>query len=125
MTTPVLDTGALIGIERRDKRMLALLAELLREEITSYVPAGVVAQAWRGSPRQHDVARLLATETVRVEPLDDHTARQVGLVLTSSGTCDIVDGHVALLARRVRGTVFTSDPGDIAAIDPTLGIVPV
>ena len=125
MTTPVLDTGALIGIERRDKRMLALLDELMRAQIPAYVPAGVVAQAWRGSPRQHDIARLLSTETVRVEPLDERTARQVGTLLAHTGASDVVDGHTALLARRVHGTVYTSDPDDITAIDPTLTIVPV
>jgi hypothetical protein len=125
MTTPVLDAGALIGIERRKPRMLALLDEIMREEIPTYVPAGVVAQVWRGSPCCHDIARLLNTKTVRVEPLDDRTARQVGLVLDDAGARDVVDGHVALLTRRVRGTVYTSDPGDLATIDHTLDIVTV
>lgn len=125
MTVAVLDTGVLIGVERRDRRMLALLEQLGREEIAAHVPAGVVAQAWRGSARQHGIARLLATETIRVEALDHRTAQQVGVLLGEIGESDVVDGHVALLARRVGGTVYSSDPYDIAAIDPTLTIVPV
>jgi hypothetical protein len=33
--------------------------------------------------------------------------------------------HVALLARRLRATVLTSDPGDLTALDPPLTLVTV
>ena len=38
----------------------------------------VVAQTWRGGPRQARLARLLNAEEVHIEPLDAHTARAVG-----------------------------------------------
>lgn len=125
MSTPVLDTGALIGLERRDPRMVALADEIVRSQIPAFVPAGVVAQSWRGSSRQHAVARLLRAKAVRIDPLDDKTAFQVGVRLGATGSDDAVDGHVALLAARVRGVVYTSDPTDIRALDPTLSIVSV
>ena len=43
----VLDTGALIALDRRDKRMIALLHRALAQGRSFRVPAGVVGQAWR------------------------------------------------------------------------------
>ncbi|MGH4026607.1 MAG: PIN domain-containing protein [Pseudonocardiaceae bacterium] len=123
MTTVVLDTGALIALERRDTRLLALADELHRQRQVAHVPTGVVAQTWRGSARQHAVVRLLRAQAVRVDPLSEDVAYQLGILLGSSGTTDVVDAHVALLARRLRATVLTSDPDDVAALDPTLTLV--
>jgi len=123
--TVVLDTGALIALERRDSRMIALIITVAGEEIPTFIPAGVVAQVWRGSARQHNITRLLATDSVQVDPLDEDTAKAVGALLGTSRTSDVVDGHVALLARRTHGTVYTSDEGDIRRIDPRLDIVPI
>jgi len=105
--------------------MKALATVIVRERIPGFVPAGVVAQVWRGSPRQHALGRLLATGAVRVDPMDEDTAKAVGVMLARSGTSDVVDGHVALLGRRTRGVVYTSDPGDITALDDTLDVVSV
>ena len=125
MTAVVLDAGALIALERGDRRMTALAAVIARDKIPAFVPAGVVAQVWRGSARQHDLGRLLATGVVRVEAMDESTAKAVGALLGVSRTSDVVDGHVALLGLRTRGKVYTSDEYDIARIDSTLDIVPV
>ena len=43
----VLDAGALIALDRGDKRMIALLQRALAQRRTFRVPAGVVGQAWR------------------------------------------------------------------------------
>jgi predicted nucleic acid-binding protein len=125
VTAIVLDSGAMIALERRDTRMLALADELHRARRVSYVPAGVVAQTWRGSARQHAVMRLLRAGAIRVDPLLEDVAYRLGLLLAKSGTSDIVDAHVALLARRLRATVVTSDPDDLTALDSTLSVVAV
>lgn len=125
MSIPVLDTGALIGLERRDPRLIALADEIVRNRLPAFVPAGVIAQAWRGSPRQHAIAKLLKSRGIRVDALDEQTALQVGVRLSSVGSDDVVDGHVALLAARVHGVVYTSDPDDIRALDPALQVVPL
>jgi hypothetical protein len=49
----------------------------------------------------------------------------LGLLLAKSGMSDVVDAHVALLARRLHATVLTSDPDDLTALDPTLTLVTV
>jgi predicted nucleic acid-binding protein len=123
--TLVLDAGALIALERRNRRMLALADELHRSRRRAFVPAGVVAQVWRGSPRQHAVLRLVRAQTVRVESLTEEVAVQLGLLLAKSGGADVVDAHVALLARLLRATVVTSDPDDLAALDPGIDLVVV
>ncbi len=115
----------MIALERRDTRMLALADELSRAQRVGYVPAGVVAQTWRGSARQHAMVRLLRAEAIRVDPLSEDVAYRLGLLLAKSGTSDVVDAHVALLARRLYATVLSSDPDDLTALDPSLTIVTV
>jgi len=50
---------------------------------------------------------------------------RLGLLLAKSSTSDVVDAHVALLARGLRATVLTSNPDDLTALDPTLTLVTV
>lgn len=124
--SPVFDSGALIALERGDNEMASIIAVIERYRIRTYIPSGVVAQVWRGHPRQHPIAKLLKSELITVVPLDDETARRVGLVLGRSQTSDVVDGHVALLASSLgNAVVYTSDPDDIRRIDPRLKVIPV
>jgi predicted nucleic acid-binding protein len=118
-----LDTGALLALERGDPKIRALLRRALADGIALDVPAGVVAQAWRGGPRQARVARLLSDPAVRVPPLDDLTARAVGLLCGRSGHRDIVDVQVVLHAREHDHLVVTSDPDDMRGIDPDIRLV--
>jgi predicted nucleic acid-binding protein len=113
------DAGALIAIERRSRRMQALLDEIDRREWQIAVPAGVVAQAW-GGPRQARIAALLSDERTEVLPLDDPVARAVGLLCGRSGQADVVDVSVALCARERNRHVVTSDPEDLRVIDDAL-----
>lgn len=120
-----LDTGALLALERGSGPMRALLRRAREQSLAIAVPAGVVAQAWRGGPRQARVARLLAAKDVDIPALDDITARAVGLVCGRTGHPDVVDVHVALHAREHDHRVVTSDEGDIHAVDPSLAIIPI
>jgi len=87
------------------------------------VPAGVVAQAWRGGPRQARIARLLADPDVQVVALDDPTARAVGALAARSGHHDVVDVSVALCAAERGHIVLTSDPNNLAAVNSRLGLI--
>jgi hypothetical protein len=120
-----LDTGALLALERGDPRVRALLERALTNNLSLSVPAGVVAQAWRGGPRQARVARMLADPRVVVVALDDRTARAVGLLCGRTGHPDVVDVSVCLCARQRGDSVVTSDPGDLAAVDPRLRLIEV
>jgi predicted nucleic acid-binding protein len=120
-----LDTGALLALERGDGRVRALLRRAGELGLPIAVPAGVVAQAWRGGPRQARIARLLGDPAVEVPALDDLAARAVGLLCGRTGHPDIVDVQVALHARGQRHAVVTSDPRDLAAVDPGLALIVV
>ncbi len=124
-TGVTLDTGALLALERGDQRIRALLRKTVEASSPVSVPAGVVAQAWRGGPRQARLARLLADPLVEVPVLDDMTARAVGLVCGRTGTADVVDVQVALSARERSHAVVTSDRHDIFRIDPALTIIEI
>ncbi len=114
------DAGALIAIKRRSRRMQALLEEIDRRDWQVAVPAGAVAQAWRGGPRQARIAAVLGDERTEVVPLDDPAARAVGLLSGRSGHADVVDVSVALCARARNLHVVTSDPDDLRAVDDAL-----
>ncbi|MCW2863631.1 MAG: hypothetical protein JWP48_5339 [Actinoallomurus sp.] len=54
-------------------------------------------------------------------PLNDEVDRRIGELLRDSGTSDVVDGHVALLAGP-GDRVVTSDPGDLGRLLKTRGV---
>lgn len=130
MTSPggrglVADAGALIAIERADPRATALLERVVGLRGSILVPAGALAQVWRGSPRQARLARLLKAPEVAVEPLDESGAKLAGVLCRRSQSSDVVDASVALCARRHRLPVVTSDPDDLLRIDRTLRVVAI
>jgi predicted nucleic acid-binding protein len=117
-----LDTGALIGIERGQRRMQALLEEATVVGLSFSVPAAVLAQAWRGSPRQARLMHFLGLGNVSVVPLDEASARATGVLCGRAGTSDIVDASVVICARTRDTVVITSDPEDIRRLDPLVRI---
>ena len=130
MSTPVqagltLDAGALIALERGDPKVRALLRRALERGLEIAAPTSVVAQAWRGGPRQARVARLLGDPVVDIPVLDDATARAIGLLCGRSRHADIVDVHVVLHARELGHAVVTSDPEDLRSVDPDLQLIAV
>lgn len=114
MTGVTYDTGALIAGERNDRRMWALHAGFLAEEVAPVVPAPVLAEAWRSGPRQASLARLLAM--CEVEPMSEEQARHVGVLSGKSDHDDIVDVAVVEGALRRRDAVVTSNEDHIRRI---------
>jgi hypothetical protein len=110
----VLDSGALIAFERGDRRVAALVEAARRRRDQVVTSSGCVAQAWRGGgPRQALLARLL--RGVSEHGLDQAVSKPVGNLCAASGAADVIDGHVALLARD-HDVVVTSDVDDINAL---------
>ncbi len=113
------DTGALVAADRGERRTWARhRAVLVRREVPT-VPAPVLAQAWRGTPRQAQLARLLAGCTI--EALNDTQAKATGAVAARAKTSDIVDACVVEGALRRHDLIISSDPGDLQAIAAALG----
>ncbi len=125
MTAVVLDTGALIGFERNDRRIVAIIVRALEHHDPLLVPAGVVAQAWRDGTRQTRLARLLGSPLCEVLVLDDHQARAAGQICGVAGTTDVIDASVALAAHNHAARVLTSDPDDLRLLDHSLDIVAI
>jgi predicted nucleic acid-binding protein len=124
MTTGVtLDTGALIALESGSQRMAVLVEEALASGSEVVIPAGVVAQAWRGGAAQARIARLLRASVTLVVALDQRQALRIGARCAATGVTDVIDISVALCARDRGHAVVTSDPGDIRAADPSLTVL--
>ena len=122
MSGAVLDTGALVALERGARAIDVLLIQARRQGATLTVPAGCAAQAWRDPRRQARLAKFLRGSNVDIVALDADDARLVGLLLASSGTTDVVDAHVAVCALRCGGLVLTSDPGSIRTLAPSVRV---
>jgi predicted nucleic acid-binding protein len=108
------DTGALVAGERNDRRMWALHAGFLAEEVAPTVPAPVLAEAWRGGARQASLSRLLAMCVI--EPMSEEQARNVGVLAGKADHDDIVDVTVVEGAIRRRDAVVTSNEEHIRSI---------
>lgn len=103
------DTGALIALERGDKRMRTVLDTATLEHVPITVPAVVVAEWWRGtSRRRHDIL-----EAVDVEPTTDDLARLAGEAIAALPGTTVVDAIVMASAAQRGGIVYTSDMRDL------------
>jgi hypothetical protein len=116
-----LDTGALLALDQPGQAvaMQARLDEARRRGGSICIPAEVVAQAWRSS-RQARLARLLKSSGIDIAVMTLSVARSVGLMCADANHHDVVDVHVVLCARQRRHAIVTSDPDDIARVDPTV-----
>ncbi len=119
------DAGGLIALERSDRRVLVLVARAreIGAEIT--IPATALAQVLRVPARQARLMRLLRQPGTTTVALDRADASFVGQLLAATGTSDLADAHVVICARRAGHVVVTSDPEDIHALDPSLGLLRV
>jgi hypothetical protein len=115
----VLDAGALVAVDRRDRVIGAQLRVLQQQGTPLRASASVVGQVWRDARRQANLARVLAG--VGIEPLSAGDGTRIGELLGQTGSADIVDAHVALLAAPA-DLVLTSDPGDIRVLLQARGV---
>ncbi|HEV3094300.1 MAG TPA: PIN domain-containing protein [Solirubrobacteraceae bacterium] len=119
MAALVFDSGALIALERGDRKVAALLVAAVAggaEAITSCV---CVAEVWRDPARQARLTRALCG--FRERSLDPKQARACGALLAKAGVSDVADAALCQLARH-GDTVVTSDPSDIARLLQASGI---
>jgi hypothetical protein len=106
----VLDTGALIALERNDRELWAVLKLAALRNVDVLVPSTALAQVWRGTARQARVASALKHCVIAGF---DALARRVGELCGASRTEDICDAHVALVAAMRGDVLYTSDLGDL------------
>jgi predicted nucleic acid-binding protein len=126
----VLDSGALIALERHVPMMRGLLDRALDGTVEIVIPRTVIAQTWRGTPRQANVNRLINAVSdplaqVIIDELTADRAKQIGLAIGETAHPDIVDAHVALAAAECGYAVLTSDDANIAKLSSDIVIVHV
>lgn len=107
----VLDSGALVAIERGD----AEIARVLKRELVAgravLTHGGVVGQVWRGGHgRQARLARAL--RAIDVRPIDDELGRRAGVLLGRAGKTDVIDAALVLIAQD-DDEILTADPADL------------
>lgn len=126
----VCDAGALIALERRSAFMVGILNEALHGTIEVVLPRTVIAQVWRGTPRQANVGRLVSAglrrgSPVIIDELTPERAREIGVKIGQTSHPDIVDVHVALAAAERGHAVLTSGDADISKVNRDLILVHV
>jgi hypothetical protein len=117
--TLVLDSGALIALEKNDRAMWRRLKAALLASDVPVAHGGVLGQAWRGGgPRQALLARAL--DGIDIRALDRDLGRAAGDLLARAGTADVVDAALVLLAND-GDDIATSDPFDLEPLVALLG----
>ncbi|MDB4936719.1 MAG: hypothetical protein JWP87_3691 [Labilithrix sp.] len=107
-----LDTGALIAVERRSRRMAIILHEATADRVVITVPAAVVAEWSRVSSRARD--GILAM--FDVEPLSARLAELTGEALAAVPGATVVDAVVMVSAALRGDVVYTSDERDLSRL---------
>lgn len=116
--TLLLDSGALIALDRDDRAMWVRLKAAAGGRRSPVTHAGVLGQVWRGGPRQARLAAALAGIDVR--PLDERLGRAAGELIAVAGRPDVIDAALVLLAND-GDHVVTSDPDDLEAFAAASG----
>lgn len=116
--TLVLDTGALVALARDERAMWRRLKACAATGVVPRTHAGVLAQAWRGGPRQARLAQALAG--IDVVPIDQLLGRATGELLARTGTSDVVDGALVLIAHD-GDDIVTADHQDFEALSVASG----
>jgi hypothetical protein len=119
------DAGALIALDRSDRRVLAILARAAELGMRITIPATALAQAMRSPARQSRLSRLIRDPLTDVVNLDGAGATAVGLLLARTRTADIVDAQVVLCAQKAGQPVMTSDADDLRRLDPALRLISI
>ena len=123
VTKVTLDAGALIAIDKGNRRMIALLEEVVTQGGRFEIPAAALGQAWRDGSRQARLTRFVRGAEVSVVPLDENMSRACGELLAISGTSDVVDASVVIVAVKSGSPIVTSDPSDLERLAPRAVLV--
>ncbi|MDA3627885.1 PIN domain-containing protein [Saccharopolyspora sp. WRP15-2] len=117
----VLDAGALISVENNPRgKVYGACRDLLETGNRALLPAVVLAQVWRASPRQAQLGVL--RRMCQSVPFTDEMAEAVGRLLAASGTADVVDAAVVVAAISHGTAVLTSDPVDLRKLSDAVGV---
>jgi hypothetical protein len=116
----LLDAGALRDAEKHPRgRVWALCEAEIAEGRQPLLLITVLAQMWRGGGSQAGLARVV--KLCKLVGIDELLARRIGVLLGMSGTADVVDAMVVLVAVDAGAAVATSDPEDLTKLAGAAG----
>ena len=116
----ILDSGALIALERHDRAMWRRLKTELAAGRIPVSHGGVVGQAWRGrGPRQ--ALLVMALAAIEIRPLDEALGRSAGELLAAARQRDVIDAALVRLAQD-GDHLITSDPDDLEPLARAAGV---
>jgi predicted nucleic acid-binding protein len=107
------DAGVLIALERHHAGALALLRACRMSRASITIPAGVVAEWWRGTHRA-----LL--ESGSVEPLSPELAERAGELLAEAKGSNTIDATVVASAAQRGDVIATGDADDLRLLAASL-----
>jgi predicted nucleic acid-binding protein len=131
----VLDSGALVAIERRRLQMVEILAAARSGENHIVIPVAILGEVWTGDgSRQAPIARVLSDARTAVHPLTLQEALAAGVLLRRTSRRikrgktrpGVIDAYVATCAQAVdAAAIVTSDPDDIGAFELDIPIIAI
>jgi hypothetical protein len=104
----------LIGVERDNRMVAAMIEEANELGGRTVIPASVLGQVWRGGPRAARLAKLIAGS--EVDALEEGRAKEIGERLGGRDGSDVVDAHVVCCAAEHHAAIVTSDPDDTESL---------
>jgi len=109
LTGLTLDSGALIALERGERRMRLVMQRADQRGLSITVPAVVLSEWWRGGTgRQRAIL-----ESVDVEPTWEHICKLAGEAIADLPGATVVDAIVMASAAQRGDIVYTSDFEDL------------
>lgn len=110
----IIDAGPfIVDSENLNSRLWALIKRAIERGEDLHTTHPVLARVWRDHPRQANLAR--AIRWFDIHPLDESVA--VGRRLAASGTSDVVDAHLAVVAEGLGTFILTSDREDMSRLN--------
>jgi predicted nucleic acid-binding protein len=122
MSALTFDTGALIALERGEKRIRTMVFAAQERRAVITAPAAVVTEWWRKDSKR---ARLILAY-LNVEPLTERLAKIAGEALAALPKATAVDAIVMASAALRGDTVVTSDVADLERLRthfPTVSVL--
>lgn len=107
----IFDAGVFIALENPSQRriILALVRKMQEEGVLPTTNEAALAQAWREPSKQVPMAMLV--KSTKVYPFGD--PRVIGQRCADSGTSDVVDASLAVLADQLGMKILTTDVDDM------------
>lgn len=123
----ILDSGAVLALARREPRARAVLESAWEAGIVVSMPAVVVAETIRGTPRDAPVNQVIKT-VAEVDVVDERRGRIAGALLRAARSSSTVDALVVSMGVGQSCVIMTGDPDDLTALaadHPEIVIQPV